>query len=316
MKPLVTILLATYNRAHFIVDTLESIQKQTYTNWECIVIDDYSIDNTRAVVDEFVKKDNRFNYCLKNDNYKKGLSGTRNQGLDIAATKNAEYIQLFDDDDIMHPLKLELQMKPFIKDVNLDFTLCKYRHFYADEQLKFELKDEDCTIVSLNLFEDFYLGKMGINSLGPIWKSSLLQKYRFDEDLIYGEERDLYLKLFLKDKPKYKNIDFVLFYYRKHKESNTSDRYSSKEILLSIYKSNLNLYYFVQENKLWNPFLFKELLKFFFIKNFNLEISKEILAELKKNKLISSFKSGMFIFILKLFHVFRMNCIRILNKLN
>ena len=306
--------MATFNRSHLIIETLVSIQNQTYQNWECIIVDDYSADNTKEVIGEFIKKDNRFTYYLKTANYKKGLSGTRNHGLDIAAERNAEYIQLFDDDDIMHPQKLELQMAPFLADDSIDFTICKYRHYYGDEILKFELKDEDCNVISQNLFEDFYLCKMGINSLGPIWKANLILKYRFDEDLLYSEERDLYLKLFLLEKPKYKNIDYVLFYYRKHLVSNTKNRYDSNIKRLSFMKSDLNLFYFVSENNLWSYFILKEMIKKFVFYKYDEFICNEIRMKINSIDKVSIFKSFSLKLIIFLFIAFRTNIVKLINK--
>jgi len=315
MESKVTIILATYNRVHLISETLVSIQNQTYENWECIIVDDCSEDNTKEVIEEFIKKDGRFSYYLKTENYKKGLSGTRNQGLDIAASKNAKYIQFFDDDDIMHPQKLELQLAPLLIDDSLGFTTCKYRHYYGEGDLKFDLEDEDCNIISQNLFRDFYLKKMGINSLGPIWKANLILKYRFDEDLPYSEERDLYLKLFLLEKPKYKNIDFVLFYYRKHLHSNTSGRYNDNIMKIANYKSDLNLYYFIQDNTLWDYFLIKAMIKKHIIYNFDYKISEELILILNENKINAGFKRKILKVILFAFIKFRKNVIRIINKI-
>lgn len=281
--PIVTILLATFNREGLISETLDSILAQTYFNWECIIVDDYSTDSTKEIIDEYIKRDTRFSYYLKSTNYKQGLSGSRNYSLDIAKSRNAKFIQFFDDDDIMHPRKLELQIKPLIQDDSLGFTICKYRHYYGDENLQFELVDEDCNIVSDNLFEDFFLGKMGINSLGQIWKADLILKYRFDENLLYAEERDLYLKIFLLEKPKYKNIDYVLFYYRKHLISNTKNRYDTKIIKIASFKQELNLFEFVKENSLWNYFLLNEMSKIFIYKNYDHAICQELLFIIKNN---------------------------------
>ena len=57
-NPLVSIIIPTYNRAHLIIETLNSIKVQTYLNWECIVVDDGSTDNTLAVLEEYKQKDN------------------------------------------------------------------------------------------------------------------------------------------------------------------------------------------------------------------------------------------------------------------
>lgn len=222
----VTILLATFNRAHLIEETLNSIKSQTYKNWECIIVDDHSIDETKAVIHKLIKDDPRFEYYLKTASYKKGLSGTRNYGLDLASTRNAKYIQFFDDDDIMHPKKLELQMQPFYNDESLDLTICQYRKFIDKSTIEFDLNKADdylCNIKTQNLLESFFLYQINLNSLGPIWKSNMIFKYRFNEELSYGEERELFLRIFLIENIDYKPIPYVLFWYRKHKKTITGD---------------------------------------------------------------------------------------------
>jgi len=314
-NPKVTILLATYNRAHLIGESLDSILNQTYKNWECLIVDDGSVDDTKEILKPYLLKDSRFNYYERTKNYKKGLSGTRNYGLDLAQEINAQYIQFFDDDDIMHPRKLELQIKPFLTDESLGFTTCKYKHYYGKEVLKFELKDEVCNISTKHLFEDFFSRKVNINSLGPIWRSNLIFKYRFDEDLIYSEERDLYLKLFLLEKPKFKNIDFVLFYYRKHLVSNTSNRYEGNLKKTARYKSDLNFYTFLKINDLWNYFLIREMIKKFVFYNFDNAIYSELLNVINKDKNNLGFKLKLLKGILIVFIAFRINFIKLVNKL-
>ena len=61
-KGLVSVIMPTYNCAKFIGETIESIQEQTYNNWELIIVDDCSTDNTKDVVDKFIKLDKRINY--------------------------------------------------------------------------------------------------------------------------------------------------------------------------------------------------------------------------------------------------------------
>ena len=97
MRPLVTIIMATYNRASFIVETLQSIQNQIFKDWECLIIDDGGTDATAAIIAPILAQDNRFQYLLRPDTYQKGLPGTRNYGLDLA---KGDYIIFFDDDDI------------------------------------------------------------------------------------------------------------------------------------------------------------------------------------------------------------------------
>lgn len=234
MKPLVTVIMATYNRAHFIVSTLNSIINQTYSNWECIIVDEGSVDDTEETIRVFCETDSRFSFHKKDlSKYQKGLSGTRNCGLDIADQRGATYIQLFDDDDIMHPQKLELQILPFLNDSSLDMTLCCYRKFHTLETIEFDLNladDKSCFIESKNLFDDFFYYRVNMNSLGPIWKFDTIKNIRFDEKLFWGEEREFYLRIFLIKKIKYQPVNYILFWYRKHNLSITSDLYKNGDI--------------------------------------------------------------------------------------
>lgn len=231
--PKVTILLATFNRAHLILETLESIKNQTYTHFECLITDDNSIDDTEVVVNAFIKSDFRFFYFKKTETYPQGLSATRNFGLDLAQKRNADFIQFFDDDDIMHPKKLEFQVLPLLKDSKLDFTLCLYRKFDTINRIDFDLESADdgsCKITFKNLAKAFFLNLANINSPGPLWRASIISKYRFDEQLYYAEEREFYLRVFLTENINYKPVEFVLFWYRKHPYAITSGLYSDPQI--------------------------------------------------------------------------------------
>lgn len=231
--PTVTILLATFNRAHLILETLESIANQTYPHFECLITDDNSTDETEAVLNGFIETDSRFFYFKKPEKYPQGLSATRNFGLDLAQDRNAEYIQFFDDDDIMHPQKLELQIQPFYENPDLDLTVCMYRKFHELETIEFDLNkadNQDCEIVSKNILKSFYLNQFNLNSLGPLWKSRSLANYRFDESLYYAEEREFYLRIFLLETISYVPVKKILFWYRKHPKAITSNLYSNPKI--------------------------------------------------------------------------------------
>ena len=121
MKPEISIIMATYNRAHFIVETLQSIQKQIFENFECLIIDDGGTDNTLEVIQPIIGNDKRFLFLKRTEKYKKGLPGCRNYGLDIA---KGNYIIFFDDDDIIHSQNLATTIQ-ILK--NEDFDFCCYQ---------------------------------------------------------------------------------------------------------------------------------------------------------------------------------------------
>lgn len=120
MNDLVSILTPTFNTEKFIRLTIESAQNQTYTNWEMILVDDASTDNTVAIIEEFVKKDSRIKLFKLSENRGNGFA--RNAALEKATGK---YIAYLDADDLWFPEKLEKQIQ-FLKANNLHFTFSFY----------------------------------------------------------------------------------------------------------------------------------------------------------------------------------------------
>ncbi len=104
MNPLISVIVPVYNGAAFITETLESLRSQTYSNWECIVVDDGSTDDTAVVVKRWIASDLRFAYVYQAN---KGLSGARNSGLTRA---NGQFIQFLDADDVVLPEKFGKQI--------------------------------------------------------------------------------------------------------------------------------------------------------------------------------------------------------------
>ncbi len=100
--PSISFIIPTYNRATIISRTLDSVLAQTFMDWECLVVDDFSTDNTKEIVDSYCTKDTRFQYFVNEG--KKGAQGARNTGVKYA---QGEWIQFFDSDDIMHADLLE-----------------------------------------------------------------------------------------------------------------------------------------------------------------------------------------------------------------
>jgi len=102
-EPLVSVIVTTFNRADLLRETLDSILSQTYNNFELIVVDDGSTDNTEKVVKNY--SDSRVQY-IKTDNWG-GPARPRNIGI---KQSKGEYIAFCDDDDLWNPIKLEMQI--------------------------------------------------------------------------------------------------------------------------------------------------------------------------------------------------------------
>ena len=101
-------IIPTYNRSDLLGNTLDSVISQTYTNWECIVVNDSSIDYTSELMEFYCEKDKRIKFYHRPHSLTKGANSCRNYGFEVS---KGEYIQWFDSDDLMHPEKLNLKLK-------------------------------------------------------------------------------------------------------------------------------------------------------------------------------------------------------------
>lgn len=128
-EPLVSIITPVYNAERFLSDTIKSVQNQTYKNWEILLIDDCSKDNSAQIIKEFQKYDNRIKYIKLKKN--SGASVSRNEGIRNA---KGRFIAFVDSDDIWKPKKLEIQIKYMLKE-NLGFTFTSYRYMKENGEL-------------------------------------------------------------------------------------------------------------------------------------------------------------------------------------
>lgn len=101
---LISIIIPCYNQGEFLDETLVSVLNQTYTNWECIIVNDGSTDNTELIAEKWAKKDIRYIY-LKKEN--EGVSSCRNLGIEKA---KGDFIQFLDADDLLAENKLQISI--------------------------------------------------------------------------------------------------------------------------------------------------------------------------------------------------------------
>jgi glycosyltransferase involved in cell wall biosynthesis len=285
--------MATYNRAHFILETLQSIKSQTYQNWECLIIDDGGNDNTLQVIQPVLDIDQRFQFLKRTKAYKKGLPGCRNYGIDLA---KGEYIIFFDDDDIAHPQNLELCV---LELANKDFSFCRYIRnvFFNDFSYDFDYS---------KIYTSFYIDQKDIdrmlknelqfNSCAVMWKKKCFLDNRFVEHLMYAEEWELYSRI-VSNGFYGISINKILFYGRKHPNSNTGEFYRNDSIRRASYKEAILL---VIKNLKEKKLLSYSLLRYFIqvsldFKEFNLfNMIIDILSMSKFEK----FKWQLFYYIL------------------
>jgi hypothetical protein len=181
--PMVTIMMPSYNRAKYIGQAIESIQKQTYTNWELIIVDDGSIDNTEKVVKKYLK-DNRIVYMKNKKNL--GISKSRNIALNKA---KGVYVGHLDSDDILYPQAVEKCMRIFNSKKNIKMVYTNFE----------QVNEDTSQVIGINKAHTFDRKKLYKNCIwsafGIYDKAAAIHIGGFDEKLITCEDGLLYLKM-------------------------------------------------------------------------------------------------------------------------
>lgn len=212
MEEKVSVIIPTYNRAQVIHRSLDSVLNQEYNNWELIVVDDHSTDNTRQIIEEYIKKDSRIIYC-ENEN-KKGPAGARNTGIKKAS---GTYIAFLDSDDEWLSFHLSESIHALEQNnVDVCFSLWyeknqkgEVKERFGDnvgiERIKKLIKtlnpviNDGCLIFNDKLMEYVILERFycyHINTL--VFKHEIIKnnKILFNEDLGTNEDLDFTMKLF------------------------------------------------------------------------------------------------------------------------
>lgn len=125
-RPRVSVIVPTYNYGALIVETLESLRRQTLGDWECIVVDDGSTDDTAEVVARFIEREPRVRY-LRQRNQRQAAA--KNTGL---AAARGEYVQFLDADDLVQPRKFELQVAFLEAHPEVDIVYGGARYFTTE----------------------------------------------------------------------------------------------------------------------------------------------------------------------------------------
>jgi glycosyltransferase involved in cell wall biosynthesis len=213
---LVSIIIPTYNRAYLIAETIESIIAQSYTNWECIIVDDGSSDNTEELIESFSKNDSRIQYYERPVDRIKGANACRNYGFEIS---KGEYVNWFDSDDVMAFDFLEVAFKEFDKNNNIDFVLFDFEVFKENVSNIIRIQKNKTN----NLIEDYATWKINFGTWAIVWKRNFVEDYSFDENLHRAQDLDFNLRIFFNESYDFITSNHIGVYLRQHEKNLTSD---------------------------------------------------------------------------------------------
>ncbi|GEN68906.1 MULTISPECIES: glycosyltransferase family 2 protein [Chryseobacterium] len=210
MSPLISVIVPCYNQAIYLDECLQSVWDQTYTNWQCIIVNDGSTDHTEKTAKKWIEKDSRFIYVYKKNG---GLSSARNAGLEKAS---GDYIQFLDSDDTIHSEKFTKSLSSGTEYSLMvsQFTIYKNQTHYPGYN---RVKQDFLT------FEGIVFGwdlKFSIPIHCSLISKNLLDGFLFDTSLTSCEDWLMWIYV-MKDHPKVLLLEEPLAHYRKEDSNNS-----------------------------------------------------------------------------------------------
>lgn len=193
-KPIISIIIPVYNRPKLVAECLDSVLAQTNPSWECIVVDDGSIDNTWEILKKYNSQDIRFK-IFKRQTKPKGANACRNIGIE---NSRGNFLMFLDSDDILLPNCLTMRLKVVKENPNFNmwiFPTGIFKKKIGDTNFQWnKLISKDSDIIR------FFKHDMPWDITGPFYNLSTLKKGKwFDEDVLIGQDWILHVTLLLRE---------------------------------------------------------------------------------------------------------------------
>lgn len=230
-NPLITVIMPAYNVAPYIEGSVKSVIDQTYTNWELLILEDRSTDDTYAIAQKLAQSDERIRVIQNEKN--SGVAKTRNRGIQMA---QGTYIALLDSDDQWYPEKLERQLA-LIQRENAQISYCSYA--MVSEQG--EKVHRDYLVPAETDFKKMLLTNV-IGCSTVMLQADIAKKHPFDETF-YHEDYVLWLTL-LKEDCRAVGCTEVLVAYCVRGDSRSAKKFSSAKKRWLIYRKHVKLSFF------------------------------------------------------------------------
>jgi glycosyltransferase involved in cell wall biosynthesis len=205
--PAISVIMPVYNAECFVADALHSILRQSFSDFECIVINDGSTDGTKKILEDIAISDSRIKLI---QHEKRGLVATLNEGL---TTARASLIARMDADDISLPDRLHIQWRKMKKEKNIILSGCAVRYMSPDGRLGRKAFFPRSEGISTHL----YWGSPFSHPTVIFRRDSVLSVGGYREVFTFCEDYDLWLRIHKLGKMD--NIPVILYYYRLHEQS-------------------------------------------------------------------------------------------------
>lgn len=209
-NPLISILIPVFNQGELVLETLNSVRKQTYKNWECIIVDDGSTDSTPEIIKNDIDGDSRFRF-FERSRLPKGGSVCRNIALSYA---RGEYVMFLDSDDLITLECLEGRINKARANPDFDLWVFRTGIFYhkIGDNPKVLLPEEGVSPIYLFLR---HAKPLPWTIMGPLWKRTVLESLGgFDEKYPRLQDPELHTRALLQGFKVQINNEIIDNYYR------------------------------------------------------------------------------------------------------
>ena len=223
-EPFFSIIIPTYNRSNIILKALISIKSQTFNNWECLLIDDGSTDNTVEIVNDLINSDSRFKYIYQK-NSERAIARTNG-----ASQAKGEFYIFLDSDDFFEPTHL-YNLNGYINSSDQQVAL-----FFTNAKVLQDNVLKNLPSFQNSTFEiDFFL-KNSIIPARVCLHNSILNKFQFDPDTIVVEDTVLWTEITSCYPIIFVDIDSVVYFLHDDNSVNIQKNNAYKKRLLGLRK--------------------------------------------------------------------------------
>ena len=243
---MISIIMPVYNSEKYVSEALESVCNQSYQNWELLIVNDGSTDDTPKLIDEYAKKDSRIKvFHRKNE----GVSMARNFALNQIC---GDYVTFIDSDDVYHVERLERMTQVFERHADCDIVFSRHKEFTGELNKDEIIGSEKTMINNDNILKRVISDSRNQFMCNTMLKAEIAKKekfapIRFAEDFCYIRDCACHCKQMAV-------LDEVLYFYRRDNENAMTSHFFSEKYISDYMKLVENVYEFCKNHKLEDKF--------------------------------------------------------------
>lgn len=282
---LISVVVPIYNVENYISDCIESIKKQTFSDFEVLLINDGSTDNSRMICEHIVKEDSRFRLINKENG---GLSDARNKGIEEAKGK---YLLFVDSDDYL-PLDALEKLAAVINNSNYSMIVGRFNHIYDTYEKESEPFGKSFEISNSTCIKEMLIGnKINHSASGKLYKADLFKNIRFPYGKLFEDMFTIY-DVTLQCK-RIEILDEAIYCYRhrensiltssKNLEKKCNDLFSACQHIKSLFLNDKQLYSYASRKTVYQNILIIQFAKYISDKEISSKIKKRSKSDIKKH---------------------------------